>query len=115
MTSTSTVGLPRLSRISRPMMSVMAVMGGSDIDNAGLLQDGLPPCHALRETGIQGPQTPRQANGEETTAAGPPKPDPQFPGPGHSRSCAEPPCRHELYCTVYGTGVYDPLPYHRPT
>src|SRR5262245_31165991 len=36
------------------MMSVMAVMCGSDIGNAGLLQDGLPPCHAPRETGIQG-------------------------------------------------------------
>src|SRR5262249_57981708 len=39
MTSTSTVGLPRLSKISRPMMSVMAVMDGSDIGNTGLLQD----------------------------------------------------------------------------
>src|SRR5476649_788608 len=44
-TSTSTVGLPRLSRISRPMMSTMAVMGAS-LENARerlalLLQQGM--------------------------------------------------------------------------
>ena len=41
MTSTSTVGLPRLSRISRPIMSVMAVMDGPGTGDAGLLQDPL--------------------------------------------------------------------------
>src|SRR5262249_26826949 len=37
-TSTSTVGLPRLSRISRPTISVMAVMGGFAVSSAGVLQ-----------------------------------------------------------------------------
>src|SRR5262249_61337932 len=44
-TSTSTVGLPRLSRISRPTISVMAVMGGFAVTSAGLLQDRRPSCH----------------------------------------------------------------------
>src|SRR3954447_850760 len=41
MTSTSTVGLPRLSRISRPMMSTMAVMDIPVLfrDGGGVLQD----------------------------------------------------------------------------
>src|SRR6266436_4251330 len=42
MTSTSTVGLPRLSRISRPMMSTIAVMGVPVLfrEVGGVLQDG---------------------------------------------------------------------------
>src|SRR5262249_38523547 len=44
-TSTSTVGLPRLSRISRPTISVMAVMGGVAVTSAGLLQDRRPSFH----------------------------------------------------------------------
>src|SRR5512138_2275522 len=34
-TSTSTVGLPRLSRISRPMMSTMAVISKTFLENGG--------------------------------------------------------------------------------
>src|SRR5215469_18149250 len=59
MTSTSTVGLPRLSKISRPMMSTMAVMRGPTEFHGGafqkrvsrvallrgLLQDGAGRCH----------------------------------------------------------------------
>src|SRR5262249_9189098 len=63
----------------------------------------------------KGPQTLRQTNGEETTAAGPPNPDPWFPGPGCPRSRAEPSYGDELYCTVHGPRVHDPLPHHRPT
>ena len=56
MTSTSTVGLPRLSRISRPMMSTMAVMTGSRLNRAvlpGLLQDRAASCHARPKQGMQ--------------------------------------------------------------
>ena len=47
-TSTSTVGLPRLSRISRPTISTMAVMrapGSSPHLRSGLLQDRRAQCH----------------------------------------------------------------------
>src|SRR5262249_22495147 len=114
MTSTSTVGLPRLSRISRPMMSVMAVMDGSDIGNAGLLQNDYPLVMPCAKRASKRPQTLRQTNGEETTAAGPPKPNPQFPGSGRPRPRAEPTYGDELYCTVQGPRVHDSLPHHRP-